>query len=216
MGYYIRFLFGQFKIRNSCFEFIFLLAVCFEHLVIVNCFILNDKNLRSDKKMDYDHFMEKALELAEGALSQGEFPVGCVMVHREEILVTGTRRGTIGDDGNELDHAEIAALRRLIEVGNPVDHGEVTAFCTMEPCLMCYAALILAGIGKIVFAYEDVMGGGSACELSRLNPLYKNSPIMVVANVLRTESLQLFKAYFSNPINSYWKQSLLAEYTMAQ
>jgi len=45
--------------------------------------------------MNDDHFMKKALELAEGALSQGEFPVGCVMVHREEILVTGTRRGTI-------------------------------------------------------------------------------------------------------------------------
>ena len=166
--------------------------------------------------MNDDHFMKKAIELAEGALSQGEFPVGCVMVHREEILVTGTRKGTIGHDGNELDHAEMVALRRLIQVGNPVDHDKVTAFCTMEPCLMCYAALILAGIGKIVFAYEDVMGGGSACELSRLNPLYKNSPITVVANVLRTESLQLFKAYFSNPTNSYWKQSLLAEYTMAQ
>ncbi len=110
----------------------------------------------------------------------------------------------------------MVALRRLIEVRDPVDHGEVTVFCTMEPCLMCYAALILAGIGKIVFAYEDVMGGGSGCELSRLNPLYKNSPITVVANVLRTESLQLFKAYFSNPANSYWKQSLLAEYTLAQ
>jgi tRNA(adenine34) deaminase len=166
--------------------------------------------------MNNEHFMKKALELAEGALSQGEFPVGCVMVHREEILVTGTRRGTLRDDGNELDHAEMVALRRLIEVGDPVDHGEITVFCTMEPCLMCYAALILAGIGKIVFAYEDVMGGGSGCELSRLNPLYKNSPITVVANVLRTESLQLFKAYFSNPANSYWKQSLLAEYTLAQ
>ena len=81
---------------------------------------------------------------------------------------------------------------------------------------MCYAALILAGIGKIVYAYEDVMGGGSACELSRLKPLYKNSPITVVADVMRTESLQLFQAYFSNPANSYWKNSLLAEYTLAQ
>ena len=166
--------------------------------------------------MNYDLFMKKALELAEGALSRGEFPVGCVMVHRKEILVTGTRRGTLGDDGNELDHAEMVALRRLIEVGNPVDHGEVTAFCTMEPCLMCYAALILAGIGKIVYAYEDVMGGGISCELSLLKPLYSNSPITVVADVLRTESLKLFQAYFSNPVNNYWKNSLLAEYTLDQ
>jgi len=166
--------------------------------------------------MNHEYFMKKALELAEDALARGEFPVGCVMVDREKILVTGARKGTIGNDRNELDHAEMVALRRLIELDGPINHGDVTVFCTMEPCLMCYAALILAGIGNIVYAYEDVMGGGSACELSRLKPLYKNSPITVVADVMRTESLQLFQAYFSNPANSYWKNSLLAEYTLAQ
>ena len=166
--------------------------------------------------MKHEYFMKKALELAEDALARGEFPVGCVMVHREKILVTGARKGTIGNDRNELDHAEMVALRRLIELDGPINHGDVTVFCTMEPCLMCYAALILAGIGNIVYAYEDVMGGGSACELSRLKPLYKNSPITVVADVMRTESLQLFQAYFSNPVNNYWKNSLLAEYTLAQ
>ena len=166
--------------------------------------------------MTNEHFMKMALEQAEGALAKGEFPVGCVMVYREEVLVTGARRGTAGDGKNELDHAEMVALRRLTDLEEPVNHGDVTVFCTMEPCLMCYAALILAGIGKIVYAYEDVMGGSSTCELSRLKPLYKNSPITVVPDVLRTESLNLFQVYFSNPDNSYWKNSLLAEYTLAQ
>jgi tRNA(adenine34) deaminase len=166
--------------------------------------------------MNYELFMKKALEQAEGALARGEFPVGCVLVHQEEILVTGARTGTTGDGRNELDHAEMVALRSLIDLDEPINHGDVTIFCTMEPCLMCYAALILAGIGKIVFAYEDVMGGGISCELSRLKPLYKTSPIRVVADVLRTESLTLFQAYFSNPVNNYWKNSLLAEYTLAQ
>ena len=166
--------------------------------------------------MDYDRFMRKALALAEDALEAGEFPVGCVMVYRDRILVTGSRKGTVTDDRNEIDHAEMVALRNLIDLKKSVDHSEVSVFCTMEPCLMCYAALILAGIGNIVYAYEDVMGGGSMCELSRLKPLYKNSPITVVGNVMRKESLRLFKAFFSNPDNHYWKDSLLAEYTLAQ
>ena len=166
--------------------------------------------------MNYERFMKKALELAQDALDKGEFPVGCVLVHREEVLVTGARTGTVGDGKNELDHAEMVALRRLIDLDEPINHGDLTIFCTMEPCLMCYAALILAVIGKIVYAYEDVMGGGISCELSRLKPLYQNSTIAVVADVLRTESLQLFQAYFSNPVNNYWKNSLLAEYTLAQ
>jgi len=166
--------------------------------------------------MNNEKFMKKALALAEGALEQGEFPVGCVMVHRDRILVTGSRKGTVADNRNELDHAEMVALRNLIELKETVDHNEVTVYCTMEPCLMCYAALILAGIGKIVYAYEDVMGGGSTCELPRLKPLYKNSPIQLVGNVMRKESLKLFKAFFSRPDTHYWKDSLLAEYTLDQ
>jgi tRNA(adenine34) deaminase len=166
--------------------------------------------------MDYEKFMQEALVLAEDALEQGEFPVGCVMVHRDKILVSGSRKGTAAGNRDELDHAEMVALRNLIGLKEAVNHNEVTAFCTMEPCLMCYAALILAGIGHIVYAYEDVMGGGSMCELSRLKPLYKNSPITVVGDVMRIESLKLFKAFFSRPDNHYWRDSLLAEYTLEQ
>ena len=164
--------------------------------------------------MDYRFFMKKALEQAEHALFEGEFPVGCVLAYQGEILATGSRTGTIADAGNEIDHAEMVALRRLIEIEEKIDRGKITVFCTMEPCLMCYAALILSGVGEIVFAYEDVMGGGTGCELSRLKPLYKNSPVRVVPGVMRAESLKLFKIYFSNPANNYWKQSLLAEYTL--
>jgi len=164
--------------------------------------------------VDYRYFMKKALDQAEDALAEGEFPVACVMVYQGKILVTGSRKGTIGAARNEIDHAEMVALRRLTEIEDPIDPDKITVFCTMEPCLMCYGALILAGVGEIVFAYEDVMGGGTGCELSRLKPLYKNSPVTVVPDIMRADSLKLFKTYFSNPANNYWKQSLLAEYTL--
>ena len=160
--------------------------------------------------------MRKAIEQAEGALAVGEFPVGCVMVYRDKILVTGTRRGTIGNGDNEIDHAEMVALRRLVDKEHHVDHRKITVFCTMEPCLMCYSAFILAGIGKVVFAYEDVMGGGTGCDLAQLRPLYSTSRIEVLPGVLRDKSLQLFKTYFSDPTNRYWKGSVLAQYTLNQ
>ena len=165
--------------------------------------------------MDYRYYMKKALDQAKHALAQGEFPVGCVMVYQDQILVNGSRKNTTGDAINEIDHAEMVVLRRLTEVKDNIDPGKITVFCTMEPCLMCYSALILAGIREIVFAYEDVMGGGTGCDLSRLKPLYKNSSISVVPGVMRSESLKIFKTYFSNPANHYWEKSLLAEHTLA-
>jgi tRNA(adenine34) deaminase len=164
--------------------------------------------------MDYEFYMKKALAQAEQALEAGEFPVGCVLVYQGKILETGARRRSIGSNRNEIDHAEIVALRRLSDLGDSIDHGQITAFSTLEPCLMCYSALILAGIGGIVYAYEDIMGGGTGCELSRLTPLYRDSSLKVVPGVLRAESLRLFKKFFADPANDYLKPSLLAEYTL--
>jgi len=164
--------------------------------------------------MDHEYYMKIALKEAKLALAAGEFPVGCVLVYQDKVLVTGARRFSTGSKRNEIDHAEIVALRRLSELGDAIDPSRITAFSTMEPCLMCYSALILAGIGSIVYAYEDVMGGGTGCDLSRLTPLYRNSSSKVVPGILRAESLKLFKDFFSAPVNDYLKHSLLAEYTL--
>ena len=81
---------------------------------------------------------------------------------------------------------------------------------------MCLGASMLSNIHTIVYAYEDVMGGGTGCDVSTLTSLYQNRPIVVVSNILRKESLKLFKAFFKNPSNRYWQGSLLAQYTLKQ
>jgi len=166
--------------------------------------------------MNYEYFMKKALNQAKTALSAGEFPVGCVVVHEDRILTTGARKGTAGNIPNEIDHAEMIALKRLADMEIQRDNRKIALFSTLEPCLMCLGALILSGISEIVYAYEDVMGGGLSCDLKNLMPLYKNSRISVVPNILRKESIELFQAFFNNSENSYWQGSLLAEYTLKQ
>ncbi len=81
---------------------------------------------------------------------------------------------------------------------------------------MCYSTMILNGIRKIVYAYEDVMGGGTNLPLAQLNPLYAQMSVNVTAHILRNESIELFKRFFSNPENVYWKDSLLEKYTLSQ
>jgi len=165
--------------------------------------------------MNYKYFMGKVLILAEKALSKGEFPVGCVMVYENEVLVSGSRIHSKGTIINETDHAEIIALRQLAHKKD-IEKSKVSVFCNLEPCLMCYGALIISGIGEIVYAYEDVMGGGTTCDLSTLNPLYNNSKISLIPNILRTESLKLFKTYFLNPETNYLQDSLLETFTLSQ
>jgi tRNA(adenine34) deaminase len=166
--------------------------------------------------MDYEFFMSKALAEAHQALSMGEFPVGCVIVYENRVLVTGVRHHSAPEDQNELDHAEMLALRRLVDLDEKIDRKKVTLFSTLEPCLMCYAALIVNGIRQIVYAYEDVMGGGTSLDLKGLNPFYRDMNIAVIPHVSRQESLKLFKEFFSDPQSDYLKESLLAQYTLKQ
>ena len=164
--------------------------------------------------MDYEYFMSKALDEARKALSTGEFPVGCVIVYEDRVIVTGTRFNSATKKNNELDHAEMVALKRFVEQAEGIDRQKVAVFSTLEPCLMCHGALILNGIRHIIYAYEDVLGGGTGLDLATLNPLYREMKVTVVPGVLRHESLVLLKEFFSDPDNDYLRGSLLAQHAL--
>jgi len=160
-------------------------------------------------------FMRQALVEAEAALAANEFPVGCVLVAGGDIVARGRRRNSRGPGLTELDHAEIVALRSLSGTSTPPPRP-LTAYATMEPCLMCYASLLLNGVTTIVFAYEDVMGGCTAAPLELLPPLYRDLAPMIIAGIGRDESLSLFRQFFNDPANDYWRDSLLADYTLGR
>ena len=163
----------------------------------------------------HEPYMRRALEEARKALDAGEFPVGCVLVHEGRVVAAGGRENS-GVDGNEFDHAEIVALRRLLDTDPSLDCAEIVVYSTLEPCLMCYTTLILNGFRTIVYGYEDVMGGGSSLELERLSPLYASMQVKVIPGVERAGCLDLFQRFFQDEKNDYWRDSPLSQYTLDQ
>ncbi len=172
-------------------------------------------NTRSAEK-NHPFFMKAALAQAEAALARGEFPVGCVIADGLRIVAKGSRQGSTGPHPNEIDHAEMMALRHLGELGEARDPAGLVLYTTLEPCLMCYGAVLLSGISEIVYAYEDVMGGSTRCHLGELPPLYADRQVVLTPGVQRRESLALFQRFFDNPDNAYWRGSPLADYTLHQ
>lgn len=158
--------------------------------------------------------MRLALAEAETALNNGDFPVGCVFVSEGQVIAKNRRKNSGGENGNEIDHAEVSALRRLLEASPGVNCSNITVYSTMEPCLMCYSTMLLSGIRRFVWAYEDIMGGGTDLPLEQLKTLYAAMEVELIPHVLRTESLHLFQKFFRQ--YAYWQDSPLAKYTLEQ
>ena len=69
--------------------------------------------------------MEIALDQAKASLSEGEFPVGCAIEYEGKILASSSRKHTTGKTINEVDHAEIVALKKFSEFNKHFDNEKI-------------------------------------------------------------------------------------------
>lgn len=161
----------------------------------------------------HSFFMEKALVIAEDMLKRGYLPVGAVLVIDGKVVADNALDEKSGNSLHRLDHAEVMALRRFFNNNNDADLSNASLYVTLEPCLMCYSTSIISGINRMVYAYEDAMGGGTNINHGLLNPFYLEHKMDVAAGVRRKESLELFKRYFENTDTEY-AGTLLERYTV--
>ena len=102
-------------------------------------------------------FMREALKEARIALNEGELPIGCVIVHKNEIIARGHNERENGMDPTA--HAEIVAMRRAAEKLGSWRLSGCTLYVTLEPCPMCAGAIVQSRIDRLVFgAYDEAAG----------------------------------------------------------
>jgi tRNA(adenine34) deaminase len=139
--------------------------------------------------------MRRALDEARLAISNGDVPVGAVVVSASgEELGRGHNRREADDDPTA--HAEVAALRAAASALGTWRLDGCTLVVTLEPCTMCAGALVLARVDRLVFgAYDEKAGAvGSLWDLVRDRRL--NHRPEVIAGVLAGESGALLRNFF--------------------
>jgi len=108
-------------------------------------------------KKDADYFMKKALSQAVAAEKRGEVPVGAVVVRDGRVIGRGGNAPI--KDSDPSAHAEIKALRRAGKKTGAYRLIGCELYVTLEPCLMCYGAMVQARIAKLVYGADDPKGG---------------------------------------------------------
>jgi len=139
-------------------------------------------------------FMEKALELARQAESNGEVPVGAI------VVVDGQVRGCGFNSPIRLmdptAHAEMLALREAAaSIGN-YRLEAATLYSTLEPCVMCAGALVAARVGRLVFGARDLRFGGVRSKFRLADSEILNHRVDVVEGVCGAECLSIIKGFF--------------------
>jgi tRNA(adenine34) deaminase len=141
-----------------------------------------------------EDFMREALGEAEKAAALGETPIGAVLVIEGEIIVAAHNMRETWQDPTA--HAESIVLREASARYGRWRLSDATVYVTMEPCLMCAGALVLARIGRLVYGCRDQRAGalGSVYDVVRDGRLNHQFPI--IPGVLEAPCRAVLQSFF--------------------
>jgi len=139
-------------------------------------------------------WMQRALELAAHAETEGEVPVGAVIVRDDGVIAEGWNQPVMSHDPTA--HAEVMALRAAGLVEKNYRLPDTTLYVTLEPCVMCAGAIIHARINRVVYGATDPRAGAAGSAFSLLGSIQFNHRVQVEGGILESECGDLLRHFF--------------------
>lgn len=143
-----------------------------------------------------NQYMDMALAQAREAEALGEVPIGAILVdaHGMVLGAAGNRRERWQDP---TAHAELMVLRQAAQRMESWRLLDTTLYVTLEPCVMCMGAIILARVPTLVFGAHDPRAGavGSIYDFSA--DARFNHQVEVRSGVRGEESSALLSGFFA-------------------
>jgi len=140
------------------------------------------------------YWMSHALIEAKKSLSKNEVPVGAVIILDGEIIGRGHNQPILKKD--PTSHAEIEAIRNASEEIKNYRLNGADLYVTLEPCAMCYGAIVHSRISNIFFGVDDQKSGvcGSCEDLSEKK--YFNHKPHITGHIMANECSKILKDFF--------------------
>ncbi len=138
-----------------------------------------------------EYFMNEALKEAQKAFEKEEVPVGAVIVNKNRIIA---RAHNMTQQLNDVTaHAEMIAITSATNFLGAKYLVACTLYVSLEPCIMCAAALKWAQVDRIVYAAPDPREG-----FSRIEEPILHKKTEVIPGILESSSSTLLKQFFLN------------------
>lgn len=147
----------------------------------------------------HHYYMSKAYQQAELAYSQGEIPIGAVIVHQNRIIGKGYNQTERLQDPTA--HAEMIAISAACNTLQNKYLNNCTMYITLEPCAMCSGAMVWSKLTSLVFGALDEKSGGSGSVFNITSNKHLNHTVEVVHGIMENESQQLLRTFFQERRN---------------
>lgn len=138
--------------------------------------------------------MRAALDEAKAALDHDDVPIGAVVAREGEVLAAARNERELRNDPTA--HAEVLALRSASEALGTWRLSGCTMYVTLEPCLMCAGALLLARVDRVVYGPQDLRAGAAYSLYNVLDDPRLNHRVEITTDVLAEESAALLRSFF--------------------
>jgi tRNA(adenine34) deaminase len=136
-----------------------------------------------------------ALAAAAGAAASGDVPIGAVVLGPDgAVLARAHNEREAAQDPTA--HAEVLALRRAGAVVGSWQLTGCTLAVTLEPCLMCAGALVLARVARVVFGAWDPKAGAAGSVWDVVRDRRVNHRVEVVGGVREADCAALLTGFF--------------------
>ena len=170
-------------------------------------------NRRTDMTRFDEHFMRMALREAEKAASDGEVPLGCVIVQPavlepahdghpavldpDPLLATILGRAHNQTEGlaDATAHAEMLAMSAAFAAKGDWRLTGTRLYVTKEPCPMCAGGIVLARPDTVLWGVSDPKRGGGTTFGIFDHPGINHHPELVTG-VCEAESKELLQGFF--------------------
>jgi tRNA(adenine34) deaminase len=143
-----------------------------------------------------ERWMQEALAEARLAASEGEVPVGAVLVSNGRIVSRAHNAPVSAHDPTA--HAEMLVLRAAAAAARNYRLEDATLYVTLEPCVMCAGALIAARIRRLVFGARDLRFGGVRSKFRIADSDLLNHRVIITEGILAAECVELLQEFFVN------------------
>jgi tRNA(adenine34) deaminase len=142
----------------------------------------------------HEHYMALAIEAARAAQALGDVPIGCIIVHDDQVIATSHNRRELDQD--PLAHAEVLALRAAAAALGSWRLENTTLYVTLEPCPMCAGAIILSRVAHVVYGATDPKAGCCGTLMNLLEDTRFNHQPELISGILAQECGALLTNFF--------------------